>query len=94
MDYLLYLSGWLPGKNACSIAARVMLARPIALVHEGDPGGRLDFPPCVLAPHTMNEGELPPVQQTSASLEFQSQAETLFCITAKSFRVASFAKPT
>ena len=42
----------------------------------------------------MKAGELPPVQQTSASLLFQSQPAGSCCSTLKFFRAASFAKPT
>ena len=64
-------------KNACSSSTRVIFATPIAFTQLGDPGWSLLLAPCVLAPQTMNDGEEPPVQQTSASLLFQSHADTL-----------------
>ena len=54
-----------------------MLATPIALTQLGEPGGSLLLAPCVLAPQIRNDGEEPPEQQTSASLLFQSHADTL-----------------
>ena len=54
-----------------------MLAIPIALMQLGEPGGRSLLAPCVLAPQIRNDGDEPPEQQTSASLLFQSHADTL-----------------
>ena len=42
-------------KKAASRAGSVMLARPTALVHEGEPGGRCDRAPCVDAPATTDQ---------------------------------------
>ena len=63
-------------KNASRSSGNVILAIPIAFTQLGEPGGRRLFAPCVLAPQTMNAGDEPPVQQTSASLLFQSHADT------------------
>lgn len=63
-------------KKDSSSCTNVMLATPTAFVQDGDPAGKCDRAPCVDAPQIMNDGELPPVQQTSASLLFQSHPGT------------------
>ena len=54
----------------------MLFIKPTAFVQDGEPDGSLDRPPCVEAPQMRKAPTLPPEQQTSASLLFQSAHTT------------------